>query len=262
MQFFVRAGIFYVCFRELQFGRLAIQGVAHHLALTFTCPDAAEAFLRRMEMERALIWQIGFNLVVGRETVVAEKASSTCPMHSEHLLYALNMYGIEPPPLHDICVAFQDLAIGFVVVDGGYGAGQISGGCFTPAVAWDIDLSSWSVGFYWCLPYIVFAFVGAAIAAIQVAREALADEVAARRQEISLAVKGFDDLREGLAEVSVARERGGARLTEQTSALDAALRDECLTREAAERKALTERAELQDGVQRLDRLHVVEWSNR
>ena len=51
------------------------------------------------------------------------------------------------------------------MVDGGYGAGQISGGCFTPAVAWGIDLSSWSVGFYWCLPYIVFAFVGAAIAA-------------------------------------------------------------------------------------------------
>ena len=32
--------------------------------------------------------------------------------------------------------------------------------------------------------------------AIQVAREALADEVAARRQEISSAVKGFDELRE------------------------------------------------------------------
>ena len=53
--------------------------------------------LRRMEMERALIWQIGFILVVGRETVVAEKASSTCPMHSEQLLYALNMDGNEPP---------------------------------------------------------------------------------------------------------------------------------------------------------------------
>ena len=60
--------------------------------------EAAEAFLRRMEMERALIWQIGFILVVGREALVAEKASSTCPMHSEHLFYALNMDGIEPPP--------------------------------------------------------------------------------------------------------------------------------------------------------------------
>jgi hypothetical protein len=89
---------------------------------------------------------------------------------------------------------------------------------------------------------------------IQVVREALQDETASRRQEIALAVKGLDELREGLAELSVARERGEARLSEQTSALDAALRDECLTREAAERKALTERAELQDGVLRLDRL--------
>lgn len=60
---------------------------------------------------------------------------------------------------------FYGLAIGFVVVAGGYGAGHISGGCFNPAVAWGIDLSSWSVGFYWCLPYTCFEFLGAAIAA-------------------------------------------------------------------------------------------------
>jgi len=59
---------------------------------------------------------------------------------------------------------FYGLAIGFVVVAGGYGAGHISGGCFNPAVAWGIDLSSWSVGFYWCLPYTCFEFIGAAIA--------------------------------------------------------------------------------------------------
>jgi aquaporin Z len=60
---------------------------------------------------------------------------------------------------------FYGLAIAFVVVAGGYGAGHISGGCFNPAVAWGIDLSSWNVGFYWCLPYTAFEFVGAAIAA-------------------------------------------------------------------------------------------------
>jgi len=60
---------------------------------------------------------------------------------------------------------FYGLAIAFVVVAGGYGAGHISGGCFNPAVALGIDLSSWSVGFYWCLPYAVFEFVGAALAA-------------------------------------------------------------------------------------------------
>jgi len=60
---------------------------------------------------------------------------------------------------------FYGLAIGFVVVAGGYGAGHISGGCFNPAVAWGIDVSSWSAGFYWCLPYTAFEFLGAAIAA-------------------------------------------------------------------------------------------------
>lgn len=60
---------------------------------------------------------------------------------------------------------FYGLAIAFVVIAGGYGAGHISGGCFNPAVAWGVDLSSWNVGFYWCLPYTAFEFVGSALAA-------------------------------------------------------------------------------------------------
>jgi len=59
---------------------------------------------------------------------------------------------------------FYGLAIGFVVIAGGYGAGHISGGCFNPAVAWGIDLSSWNAGFYWCLPYTAFEFLGSVIA--------------------------------------------------------------------------------------------------
>jgi aquaporin Z len=39
------------------------------------------------------------------------------------------------------------LAIGFVVIAGGYGAGSISGGCFNPAVAFGIDFSSFGMGF-------------------------------------------------------------------------------------------------------------------
>jgi len=61
---------------------------------------------------------------------------------------------------------FYGLAIGFVVVAGGYGAGHISGGCFNPAVAIGIDVSSAGLGFGWCIPYTLFEFVGAAIAAV------------------------------------------------------------------------------------------------
>jgi aquaporin Z len=59
---------------------------------------------------------------------------------------------------------FYGLAIGFVVVAGGYGAGHISGGCFNPAVAIGIDVSSAGIGFGWCLAYTIFEFIGAAAA--------------------------------------------------------------------------------------------------
>jgi len=61
---------------------------------------------------------------------------------------------------------FYGLAIGFVVIAGGYGAGHISGGCFNPAVAWGIDVSSAGIGFGWCLAYTIFELVGAALAAV------------------------------------------------------------------------------------------------
>lgn len=58
------------------------------------------------------------------------------------------------------------LAIGFVVVAGGYGAGHISGGCFNPAVALGIDLSSAGLGFGWSGVYVMFELVGAVLAAV------------------------------------------------------------------------------------------------
>jgi len=60
---------------------------------------------------------------------------------------------------------FYGLAIGFVVIAGGYGAGHISGGCFNPAVAWGIDISSASMGVDWCFFYTFFEFLGAIVAA-------------------------------------------------------------------------------------------------
>jgi len=56
------------------------------------------------------------------------------------------------------------LAIGFTVVAGGYGGGAISGGCFNPAVAFGIDVSSASLGFHWCLWYGAVELVAAGLA--------------------------------------------------------------------------------------------------
>eukprot|EP00747_Dinoflagellata_sp_TGD_P092082 gnl/TRDRNA2_/TRDRNA2_165282_c3_seq5.p1 gnl/TRDRNA2_/TRDRNA2_165282_c3~~gnl/TRDRNA2_/TRDRNA2_165282_c3_seq5.p1 ORF type:complete len:451 (+),score=78.09 gnl/TRDRNA2_/TRDRNA2_165282_c3_seq5:78-1430(+) len=61
---------------------------------------------------------------------------------------------------------FYGLAIGFVIIAGGYGAGHISGGCFNPAVAFGIDVSSAHLGFGWCLAYMGFELAGALLAAV------------------------------------------------------------------------------------------------
>jgi len=63
------------------------------------------------------------------------------------------------------CQNWFGLAIGFVIVAGAYGAGAVSGGCFNPAVAFGIDVSSAHLGIGWCLAYTVFELVGAAMAA-------------------------------------------------------------------------------------------------
>ena len=57
------------------------------------------------------------------------------------------------------------LAIGFVIVAGGYAAGNISGGAFNPAVALGVDTASAGAGFGFSLLYWCAEFLGAAIAA-------------------------------------------------------------------------------------------------
>jgi len=58
------------------------------------------------------------------------------------------------------------LAIGFVIVAGGYAVGGISGGALNPAVALGVDLASvLKHGFGYSLMYVLFEFVGAALAA-------------------------------------------------------------------------------------------------
>jgi len=61
---------------------------------------------------------------------------------------------------------FYGLAIGFVIVAGAYGAGAISGGCFNPAVAIGLDISSAFLGVKWCAVYTVAECIGAALAAV------------------------------------------------------------------------------------------------
>merc|ERR1719378_723318 len=60
---------------------------------------------------------------------------------------------------------FYGLAIGGVIVAGAYGAGAISGGCFNPAVALGLDVSSAGVGFGWGFAYTGYELIGCALAA-------------------------------------------------------------------------------------------------
>merc|ERR1719247_3904937 len=61
---------------------------------------------------------------------------------------------------------FYGLAIGFVIIAGAYGAGNISGGAFNPAVALGLDVSSAGVGFGWGFAYTGYELIGSALAAI------------------------------------------------------------------------------------------------
>merc|ERR1719498_1870803 len=60
---------------------------------------------------------------------------------------------------------YYGLAIGFVIVAGGYAGGGVSGGAFNPAVAFGIDVPSAGLGFGWSFAYLAFEFLGAALAA-------------------------------------------------------------------------------------------------
>jgi len=59
---------------------------------------------------------------------------------------------------------FYGLAIGFVIVAGAYSGGSVSMGCFNPAVAFGIDISSASHGIKYSFIYTLFELVGAALA--------------------------------------------------------------------------------------------------
>merc|ERR1719426_741799 len=61
---------------------------------------------------------------------------------------------------------FYGLAIGFVIVAGAYSGGSVSMGCFNPAVAFGIDVSSAYHGIFYCFVYSVFEMVGAALVAV------------------------------------------------------------------------------------------------
>eukprot|EP00441_Pelagodinium_beii_P037579 CAMPEP_0197629116 /NCGR_PEP_ID=MMETSP1338-20131121/7111_1 /TAXON_ID=43686 ORGANISM="Pelagodinium beii, Strain RCC1491" /NCGR_SAMPLE_ID=MMETSP1338 /ASSEMBLY_ACC=CAM_ASM_000754 /LENGTH=459 /DNA_ID=CAMNT_0043200131 /DNA_START=52 /DNA_END=1431 /DNA_ORIENTATION=+ len=57
------------------------------------------------------------------------------------------------------------LAIGFVIIAAGYGAGAVSGACLNPAVSIGIDVASIGMGFGWCVAYAFFELLGAALSA-------------------------------------------------------------------------------------------------
>eukprot|EP00747_Dinoflagellata_sp_TGD_P092081 gnl/TRDRNA2_/TRDRNA2_165282_c3_seq4.p1 gnl/TRDRNA2_/TRDRNA2_165282_c3~~gnl/TRDRNA2_/TRDRNA2_165282_c3_seq4.p1 ORF type:complete len:468 (+),score=76.00 gnl/TRDRNA2_/TRDRNA2_165282_c3_seq4:78-1481(+) len=61
---------------------------------------------------------------------------------------------------------FYGLAIGFVIIAGGYGGGPVSGGAFNPAVALGLDISSYNDGAPWALAYTVYECLGAALGAL------------------------------------------------------------------------------------------------
>merc|ERR1719160_2152924 len=86
--------------------------------------------------------------------------------------------------------------------------------------------------------------------AVASTREALASETMARRNELSAVTKGLEELRSSFVDETTMRERCEARLLEQIGVLDAAIRDEGLARELADRKAASDRQEILSNLQK------------
>lgn len=61
---------------------------------------------------------------------------------------------------------FFPLTLALVILSGGYAVGSISGGCFNPAVAIAIDVTSFQKNFGMCLTYTVAECLGAALAVL------------------------------------------------------------------------------------------------
>jgi len=61
---------------------------------------------------------------------------------------------------------YYGIAIGFVILSGGYAAGPVSGGALNPAVSLGIDIGSamFSSGFGWSLWYLVYQLLGGVLA--------------------------------------------------------------------------------------------------
>mmetsp|Transcript_60246 Transcript_60246/g.107392 ORF Transcript_60246/g.107392 Transcript_60246/m.107392 type:complete len:539 (-) Transcript_60246:138-1754(-) len=63
-------------------------------------------------------------------------------------------------------IEFGGLAIGFVLVAGGYSAGPVSGGVFNPALAFAIDIFSSKQKFGWSMAYSGYQLMGCALACV------------------------------------------------------------------------------------------------
>eukprot|EP00929_Paragymnodinium_shiwhaense_P073377 TRINITY_DN37374_c0_g1_i1.p1 TRINITY_DN37374_c0_g1~~TRINITY_DN37374_c0_g1_i1.p1 ORF type:complete len:2106 (-),score=704.72 TRINITY_DN37374_c0_g1_i1:95-6412(-) len=86
------------------------------------------------------------------------------------------------------------------------------------------------------------------------AREALQAEAAARRQESTVASQTFGSLKDGLEQEKTSREKTVARLVEQMTVVEAALRNETAARETVQRRLLGVASEVEDDHARITRL--------
>lgn len=87
--------------------------------------------------------------------------------------------------------------------------------------------------------------------ALSEAHGALGYETATCRSEVGLLVSSLDEVRNSLSEEAAGREKVAAHIWERLGALDTVMREECRTREAVERRLVSENTEVNEKLNNL-----------
>jgi len=124
-----------------------------------------------VQISAGILAGIAYSLLFNKTTALAPtKDHSLVQAGMAEVIYTFMLcfvvLNVAASKMHGGKNQFYGIAIGFVIVAGAYSGGSISMGCFNPAVAFGLDVSSSFAGIKYVLSYTIFQLIGGAGAAM------------------------------------------------------------------------------------------------